>query len=270
MSKETSRAIVRAGYLLATEPFISKEETRYYLRGIHIEPHPRTGAILVATDGHTMSCIHNVDAIVSGESLIWKMAWKSMLSPSIKAFGQTRKFAAPGGHIYADMQKTLGKPDKLRLVFACSAAEVYNDRGIGDNIDPVAFYTHYGETPDTRIVIDGTFPEWRRVVPSCEEVEKFQPGWYQSKYIAKLAAFGLACGLESDNDSVNGGQMTMLTSDARAPTLARFNCMPEAFAVIMPMRGGEAPDASLGGMPPWYADRGDPPAEQAEPLKVSA
>lgn len=53
---------VDANLLRLAHMAISKEETRYYLNGVHIEPHPVRGAILVATDGHRMVVIHDADA----------------------------------------------------------------------------------------------------------------------------------------------------------------------------------------------------------------
>lgn len=38
----------------------SNEETRYYLNGVYIHPHPETGVVLVATDGHRLICCHDV------------------------------------------------------------------------------------------------------------------------------------------------------------------------------------------------------------------
>lgn len=38
----------------------SNEETRYYLNGVYVHPHPESGVVLVATDGHRMLCCHDV------------------------------------------------------------------------------------------------------------------------------------------------------------------------------------------------------------------
>lgn len=37
----------------------SKEETRYYLMGVYVQPHPVKGAVIVATDGHRMFVAHD-------------------------------------------------------------------------------------------------------------------------------------------------------------------------------------------------------------------
>jgi hypothetical protein len=39
--------------------FRSVEETRYYLNGVFIEKHPKSGVLLIATDGHRMIVIHD-------------------------------------------------------------------------------------------------------------------------------------------------------------------------------------------------------------------
>lgn len=37
----------------------STEETRYYLNGVYVHPHPNEGVVLVATDGHRLIVIHD-------------------------------------------------------------------------------------------------------------------------------------------------------------------------------------------------------------------
>ncbi len=51
-----------AKYLPALMKFMAKKDIRYYLMGIHIEPDPKGGAILVATDGHRMLVIKDKTA----------------------------------------------------------------------------------------------------------------------------------------------------------------------------------------------------------------
>lgn len=41
---------------------VSTEETRYYLNGVHLEPHPCGGAFMVATDGHRLIVVHDESA----------------------------------------------------------------------------------------------------------------------------------------------------------------------------------------------------------------
>lgn len=67
MADSTDREIrVKAKYIAALAPFLSdKNEPRYYLNGIFIEPHPDRGCILVAANGHVMGIIHDMDGVAN-------------------------------------------------------------------------------------------------------------------------------------------------------------------------------------------------------------
>lgn len=64
---------VNAIFFRAAFECVSKDETRYYLGGVYIAPHPKEGVLLTATDGHRLICIHDVTgkcekaAIVRGD-----------------------------------------------------------------------------------------------------------------------------------------------------------------------------------------------------------
>jgi hypothetical protein len=59
----------------------SAEETRYYLCGVYVQPHPEKGALLVATDGHRMLA-HDAEGVckkaaicaIDGEAFTRKVA----------------------------------------------------------------------------------------------------------------------------------------------------------------------------------------------------
>lgn len=118
------RAILRAGKLVAIEPFQSSEETRYYLTGVHIGPHPE-GAILVATDGHTLAAMLDRDAAVAGLPAIWGHRIKD-------EFGRRlcdRAKDSPERTIWCDLQIKVpgGNPDLTSIVAANSLSR--------DNLD---------------------------------------------------------------------------------------------------------------------------------------
>src|SRR5450759_523711 len=46
-------------YFRAANECRSTEETRYYLNGVYIAPHPDKGVILTATDGHRLISLHD-------------------------------------------------------------------------------------------------------------------------------------------------------------------------------------------------------------------
>jgi DNA polymerase III sliding clamp (beta) subunit (PCNA family) len=63
-------AVVNADLFRIVYSCVSTEETRYYLNGVHVEPHPVKGAILVATDGHRMLIAHDKDGSCSGPIIV--------------------------------------------------------------------------------------------------------------------------------------------------------------------------------------------------------
>lgn len=63
------RVMLRALAMLL--PLLGAEETRYYLGGFSIEPHPAGGALIVATEGHAMGVFYDVNAIVD-RAVLWQ------------------------------------------------------------------------------------------------------------------------------------------------------------------------------------------------------
>jgi len=53
------KAKILAQYYADAGQFVTKEESRYALDSLRIEPHPDKGVIVVATDGHTLGVFHD-------------------------------------------------------------------------------------------------------------------------------------------------------------------------------------------------------------------
>jgi hypothetical protein len=268
MSKIIGRVIVRVEHLLAVEPFQSNEETRYYLGGQYIESHPSGGAILVATDGHTLACLHDPDAIVEGDSTIWSAPWKTTFTGPMREFAKLRPSSLPPvktknakRKIYAELTRTLGQPSQLRLVAAENAAEVFNEGGI-------EFFSK--RSVGGQFWIDGTFPEYRRVIPIPEG--EFMPQWFQGRYVAKMAAFGQAVwsAFHEDKSETSSGMTILSGAHADGPAVARFS-IPNVFVVIMPVRHKIELEPSKAGLPDWYFDQDKKPEAGDKPdLQVAA
>lgn len=62
---ETSARLFSAVFLC-----VSKEETRYYLNGVYVHPHPEKGIMLVATDGHRLLVAHDEAGICTKPSIV--------------------------------------------------------------------------------------------------------------------------------------------------------------------------------------------------------
>lgn len=68
---------VNAILFRAANECVSDEETRYYLNGVYVQPHPEKGVLLTATDGHRLVCIHDETGSCDGAAVIMvkKAAW---------------------------------------------------------------------------------------------------------------------------------------------------------------------------------------------------
>ena len=54
-------------YLPMLAAFMAVSDTRYYLNGFHVKPHPDQGVILTATDGHRLVTIHDEEGLADGQ-----------------------------------------------------------------------------------------------------------------------------------------------------------------------------------------------------------
>lgn len=125
---------IDAHYAMMVQPFISKEETRYYLNGFWVQPHRSGGAVIVATDGHTMAACYDRSGHVD--------------VPGIIQLSKTTLAAC-----------RLGKNESRRVL-----------RVEGDT---VSVYRNWDEeqnkgvlvAAEEGVVIDGDFPDWRKVIP---------------------------------------------------------------------------------------------------------
>jgi DNA polymerase-3 subunit beta len=156
----------------------SSEETRYYLKGVHLS----TSGHMVTTDGHRMFVARLND-----------------------------KPAADVIIPLADVQTA------LKMVGPrCKEIDVD-----GTKIASIMY------TP-----VDGTFPDWRRVVPTGEEMPSDKPEdsaahvHFNHAYIGDLAKMGKA---------LAGASMLHPTS-ASNPCLVTFGERADCFAVLMPVR----------------------------------
>lgn len=190
---------------------VSTEETRYYLNGVYIEAHPVAGAIMVSTDGHRMVVVHDPEGQCSEAAIVKlpRFALAECKSPKTSKAKRwlTIEPALPGTATVED--ETLGKkPDDLAV------------------IQPVVTVS--------RVVIDGTFPEWRRVVPyAVTEPSRAGPAAFNAKYLKEWGALGAEIGKLIGNTP----EMRIELSDGASPAVIRW-AMPNIFGIQMPMRSG--------------------------------
>jgi len=183
--------------------FTSKEEHRYYLRGVYIEPCEAGGVALVSTDGHRLFVAYDEKGEADKARIVH--AEKPMLAQCKKA----ERLVFAGGD-------SEGTDKNGNTVYR---AETQTD-GVFSGAGVVGF-------------VDGTFPDWRRVVPSCKPHESNQVDVFNGQYIADMgkAAIDLA-----KREGVRQGFCRIVTDALEnSPALVEFEHGP-AFAVLMPAR----------------------------------
>lgn len=191
----------------------SNEETRYYLCGVHVSRHADT-LLCAATDGHAL--------------LVTRQDWDDGEKGGV--------LPASGIIIPASFIKS------LKLSKSCDWAELtLSDDGQRVTIDYVgASYTH--------ALVDGTFPDYRRVMPTKHTGIAAQ---YAPAIVNKFAAAAKLLGTEYISIAHNG-------DDAAYVTIGEADS-PNAFGVIMPIRR----NAGITAPPAWFA-------APAEPASIAA
>ena len=192
--------------------FVSTEATRYYLNGICVEPHKAGGIIVTATDGHALLSIHTPDGETSEKQAIIHLskAARAALKPNRNDGNLTRYLAIDG--------------DTARIVLSTTPGSPFNEA------DPE--YRVIGMYPlsgDDICIIDGTFPDWRRVVPTASK--KAEPAHFcfnPALLVRFQKAFPKAF-------------ISVACNDERGPILIGVNLREESkdtvCGVIMPARG---------------------------------
>jgi hypothetical protein len=197
---------VSANYFKAASLCVSKEETRYYLNGVFVEPCAAGGVTLTATDGHRLISIYDQDGDCT-ESAIVGLPKGALLK------------ALPTGEV------------------------IVSDDGI---------FRHDTFISMKPVIIDGMFPDWRRVVVGTFGTRPTFPA-INSFY---MSDFGKIAGLVSGNLDNRMTRLIGGATDADPAWVSFPNC-PNAFGIIMPMRG-DAPQKKY----PWFI------AGPAQPKKV--
>ncbi len=225
---ESRSIVVASKYVAIMEAFVSTEEVRYYLTGIYIERHPVCGVIMVATDGHRMAVIHDKDALFKG-----KGGWICPV-PSEVFKACKKKMRKGEGDLGAQQVHFVGATVGVtNLLYAAKGPLDLKD-GVPDGVMTIS---RAGP-------IDGTYPQWRRVLPkkrpatATHEVLAFSPG-----YMADFATVIKAAGLRENAPAV------MFPSPLGEASIVRFEALPEFFGLLMGCHA--SPDMTA--IPAWVA-----------------
>lgn len=219
----------------------SNEETRYYLKGVYVEPHPQGGVTLTATDGHRMVVIRDVDGKADESAII--CLGDALKQCKAKA-GFTRVVAIGSGD---------------------SEATIYEAREPAIETD----FRKIGIATDVRI--DGPFPDYRRVVPtrfSDAAAPMFQGGLVASfgDMARELAAHKGWRPTKYQSNTDRQDTLRILCGDdgskpEGAPALILFPSCDFAFGIIMPC---SLPRDAEKSTPIWFRAAAKPVAQAAE------
>lgn len=141
---------VNAIFFRAANEVVSKEERRYYLNGVYVQPHPDKGVLLTATDGHRLVCIHDQTG---------KCTKAAIIRVAARAISGVK------------LQKN--QPDAPRLT-----------------VDKDGIVTCGSYRSVSSAVIDGTYPDYPRVLTPLVHgaVKKsYAPAAFKPEYLAGFA-----------------------------------------------------------------------------------
>jgi hypothetical protein len=199
--------------VLAAWPAVSSEQTRYYLNGVYVETHDKEGFTVVATNGHVLLRSRIVAA-----------------GAHIGAAVTTQASSHDRGFILS-----LDVADKAMKAKTFGDAWLYGDTATG--IVQVLDVGDEGQEAEYRRAgvleferISGTFPDWRRAMPSCTPGEAGAP---VAVDMQNLEVFRKARKAYADD------RMTCVRITAGAlgePMLVEFGGAPRLTGVVMPMR----------------------------------
>lgn len=202
---------VNANYFRLACITASKEAARFYLQGVCIQAAPQGGVFLVSTDGHRMTVLFDCRGSIEGA--------ESVIVP------------AHGEEIGLILKACKPKRDEYREL-VLTGSESRPDASVIVGGDAVA-------SKPVRM-IEGAFPDWRRVVPRLKANER-GIGSYDGRYLADFAEIA---GALTEGRSA---PMSIAADDDMSPALVRFG-VDVGFGVLMPLRS-HAQDAA--DLPAW-------------------
>lgn len=241
-------AVISASDYLFMSRFASDEATRFYLQGILLQPR-RDGALrMVATDGHVMGILlqdSDNPVLPFGASVLAAAAGlANATGDSVSASGAPGIILAVKPEIVkAAKAKPRVRGWQVYLRLTDSGLEIVsaNDPVMAADPQTAAEMT----LPLRNVLVDGTFPDWSRVVPSAETVGD-KPAM---RVDGKLSTSGpliqsynphLLARFAVGADGKSNAAISFASADATSPALVS-NTDPRFLGVIMPMRHSGAP-----------------------------
>ena len=185
----------QAKYLKILYPFMAQGDIRYYLNAIHIEPHPDGGAILVATNGHMMMVIRDIEAVCT-EKQTFKLNRDALR--------------------YCAVRKGCGKTPVVLINPITERLTIY---------DVEELYIQPGKC--LSLLPKSGYPNYKKVIPKFSDLKTGFADVVCSRYIVEAAK--IAFGRKSYREGIRFWQAAKSGSIA-----VEFPFMPELLGIIMP------------------------------------
>lgn len=188
---------------------VSTDPCRFYLHGVCIQLAPQGGLHIIATNGHILSVGYDKYGHMTGlddrEEIILKLTSQEF---ALFAKHQAVEITQDIVSLYKDEKSTMGDDLILSKRLFCD-------------------------------YIDGTFPDWRRVVPKPLDEQRHAP--FNAKYLATFARMQKCFPDHGDAIVITG-------NSSKNPYVVRFPSVENWFGIVMPML------ASMVGIPEWYLE----------------
>lgn len=196
----------------------STEETRAYLNGVYVQPHPCGGAYLVATDGHRMLVVYDRGAVCTEAAIIAcpsDLLRAAKSKPARARRGASASAEATGPRF---LQMVDGRASVL-----CLDALVYQGADSG--------------------LIEGTFPDWQRIVPTIDAVPAAERSSAPPFNPAYLEGFGETA--RALADALDTRATVRIVPCGASAAIVLFEGCDAAFGVLMPLRHGHNSNPTL-------------------------
>ena len=194
--------IVNARFLAMASAFQSSDPGRSHLNGVAIQPHPSGKGVFLISTDGHRMAVFHDVDGIAPHDAIFPVT-RDMLT-AIKA-----------------LVKRAG--DTAVVEFADTKANI-------------------GDVSLPALVIGGTFPAWRRVIPPVADPAKFAPlATYNPSYLGAFAFKGWR---------VKDAPIELFNNDGESPVIIRLPDVPEFLGVLMPVRS----TGDIEPLPDWLAE----------------
>lgn len=207
------QAIFNAKYLRWLMPIAGKRDIRSFLHGVAVQP-TNGGCYVVATSGTALGAVVDSEGYVDKPIIIGAAPYSVLLAKTA-AVRASRRMALPSPR-WAVIR------DDALFIVECPRSEA--EEAASALNDPRLV------SAQPRALIDGTFPDWRKLV-----VAERQAGDWAAFNPTVLSVF----------KSVGDGQVTVAITGKADPAIVSCASAPEFFGLAMPMR------ATKPEMPAW-------------------